>query len=781
MRPIIALSIVGTIMFLLATSVQAAWTRGPLGGTFAGAGSVLITGFETTFPAGGPSEAWTITVTSSTNAGCVVYFMDVTRSAGGGPVAFDFSQWDAANPLTGITGAGTSTPFTYNTPAYNGTLQRFSMLILPFNSGGTYPNNITVTINNPSGNSSTPTGVTGVFSDNFAANIGASGTSEGYFTQLMNSYDCNLSSTLINAPADEIQYNFSVNYSGVATPRPFSLWANVYTPGGGNGNLNVELWDMTADGFGSTPTLQLSLNSTAGTGLSGGEQNAVSATAPAGRVGVHNFRLIVRPGPGFVAPCRVWWQVTFDRTETTSAVTGNPPVQATPRVAISPAGATLVTSPTTLTGSGGTGAPASYNWTIQGATPTGVSLSSPSGATTQLIFGASTPTSSTVTVRAANGATGEFSEETYTLNFGGTANTVSVTASDPSAGEPSDDGVWTITFSTATTANTDVVFAVSGAAVLSNDYSLSPNLGGIAGNTLTVPAGTTTVLVTVDVLDDGNPESTEDAIITLNSATQGYTVGSPSQATVNITDDDGGGGPALTIITTTLPNGQVGVAYASGNIVAQATGGASTSVTWSVSSGALPGGLSLGGSTNLTETISGTPTASGVFNFDLQVTNGAQSDTQSYSVTISPAGGVLTITTLTLGAGTSGTLYGGGAINSTGGTGNHTWSIIAGILPAGLSLGAGPGASTAIAGTPTQTGTFPITVQVTDSSGVPQTDTQAYTLVINASGGGGGGGGGGSGGGGGGGCAADSSASWILAIGLIALFGFALRMRSRRA
>ena len=57
----------------------------------------------------------------------------------------------------------------------------------------------------------------------------------------------------------------------------------------------------------------------------------------------------------------------------------------------------------------------------------------------------------------------------------------------------------------------------------------------------------------------------------------------------------------LTITTTSLPNGTVGTAYSQ---TLAATGGA-TPYTWSVYSGSLPAGLSLGSSTG---TISGTPT-----------------------------------------------------------------------------------------------------------------------------------------------------------------------------
>ena len=61
----------------------------------------------------------------------------------------------------------------------------------------------------------------------------------------------------------------------------------------------------------------------------------------------------------------------------------------------------------------------------------------------------------------------------------------------------------------------------------------------------------------------------------------------------------------LTISTTSLPNGQVGVAYSA---TLTATGG-TTPYAWSITSGVLPTGLSLNASTGL---ISGTPSGGDV-------------------------------------------------------------------------------------------------------------------------------------------------------------------------
>jgi len=89
----------------------------------------------------------------------------------------------------------------------------------------------------------------------------------------------------------------------------------------------------------------------------------------------------------------------------------------------------------------------------------------------------------------------------------------------------------------------------------------------------------------------------------------------------------------LSIQTPSLPAGQNGVAYASS---LQASGG-TPGYSWTMASGALPAGLSLGGTTGQ---ISGTPTAVGTSQFTVAVRdNGspAQSQTAQASITISAA------------------------------------------------------------------------------------------------------------------------------------------------
>jgi hypothetical protein len=83
-------------------------------------------------------------------------------------------------------------------------------------------------------------------------------------------------------------------------------------------------------------------------------------------------------------------------------------------------------------------------------------------------------------------------------------------------------------------------------------------------------------------------------------------------------------------ITSTAPDGLVQGAAFSHTV----TVSGSQPITFSVSSGSLPTGLSLNSTTGV---ISGTPTTAGSFTFTIQATNSAGSDSASYAVTVAAA------------------------------------------------------------------------------------------------------------------------------------------------
>jgi hypothetical protein len=144
----------------------------------------------------------------------------------------------------------------------------------------------------------------------------------------------------------------------------------------------------------------------------------------------------------------------------------------------------------------------------------------------------------------------------------------------------------------------------------------------------------------------------------------------------------------------------------------------------------LPAGLTLNTSTGA---ISGTPSATGTFNFTVNVTDAnALTATKALSIIISAAATPPTITTASLPGGTQNSAY-TGQLAASGGTTPYSWSITTGALPTGLALTAATGA---ISGTPSATGTFNFTVQVRDANAL--TATKALSIVISPAGGGGG-------------------------------------------
>ena len=164
----------------------------------------------------------------------------------------------------------------------------------------------------------------------------------------------------------------------------------------------------------------------------------------------------------------------------------------------------------------------------------------------------------------------------------------------------------------------------------------------------------------------------------------------------------------------------IGTAYSA----TLAASGGTTPYTWSVSAGALPGGLTLSAAGQL----SGTPTTAATFSFTAKVSDtAAQSLTAPLQITIAPA--PLTITTSILPNGRVGVTY-SATLAATGGTTPYTWSLTSGTLPPGLSLNASTGA---INGTPSLAVTSaPLTFQATDSTS-PTALTQRVNLTLTVS------------------------------------------------
>ncbi|TAM83795.1 MAG: hypothetical protein EPN47_03010 [Acidobacteria bacterium] len=228
---------------------------------------------------------------------------------------------------------------------------------------------------------------------------------------------------------------------------------------------------------------------------------------------------------------------------------------------------------------------------------------------------------------------------------------------------------------------------------------------GCSGNTCGILTNTSKDSATYNA--PANMFSALNVTVKANSVAKN-TVSASDMVTVN---------PPPVISTTSLPGGIVGASYSA---PLQATGGTGP-LSWSITSGGLPAGLSLNQSTGA---ISGIPTASATSTFTARVTDSATSQVsanQQYSIQIANR---LIIATTLLPNGSVNVAY-SATLQQSGGTGPFSWSITAGSLPAGLSLNATSGV---ISGTPTASAKSTFAVKVADSS--TQTATQQLSITI---------------------------------------------------
>lgn len=168
------------------------------------------------------------------------------------------------------------------------------------------------------------------------------------------------------------------------------------------------------------------------------------------------------------------------------------------------------------------------------------------------------------------------------------------------------------------------------------------------------------------------------------------------------------------------------IAYASGTPAITVTGG-SGSKTYAISSGALPGGLSLNTSTGA---VSGTPTAAGTFSYTIRATD-ALGATASASISHTVANPVDLTLPSPAPNGTVGVAYSWVGPPRTGGFGPFYYSLAAG-SSTGFPNGTLPDNNTGvISGTPTLAGTYTPTLRVTDNGiGGGSTDSQGFTITI---------------------------------------------------
>jgi hypothetical protein len=227
--------------------------------------------------------------------------------------------------------------------------------------------------------------------------------------------------------------------------------------------------------------------------------------------------------------------------------------------------------------------------------------------------------------------------------------------------------------------------------------------------------------------------------LTMNSA--GAISGTPTAAAVGTTNltfvlTDSGKATALTAtvalglqINAAPPIAFLGVVPGTSTYNVAYTGSAAASggagaLTYSLTLGALPTGLTLNAATGA---IIGTPTVTGTFNFTIKAADTfGDSLSQSYSIAVSyPA---VVVTPATLPTGYAGSVYHQSTLAATGGSGTgFSFALANGtLLPAGLSLSSGG----VITGTPTTTGTTNFSVTATDSAS--NTGNGNFSITVNA-------------------------------------------------
>lgn len=335
---------------------------------------------------------------------------------------------------------------------------------------------------------------------------------------------------------------------------------------------------------------------------------------------------------------------------------------------------------TTFQATGGSG---QYRWSIGGALPVGVS------------FDASTATLS--------GIPAEFGRWTLTVRV------VDATSATNEATQSFELSVWPspVTIDNAALPAETVGRPASG--VLSA-------VGGTGSYRWRVVAG---ALPSGVVLDEGTGVVAGTPLL---PGQYGFTVEAADVAYPELMDRETASvtvAPAPVVITTgALPGAVQGQSYAG---TLEATGGASP-LTWAITSGTLPPGLSFGE----TGRVTGVPTTVGSWTIVVKATDSMYpSNAASATLTIVVVASKLTIVTTTLPEARrtysySVTLIGAGSI------GTLSWRIAAGSLPPGLTLGA----TGVLSGKPGHSGYWTFTVEVADSATPRQVATRQLTLTV---------------------------------------------------
>ncbi|AIY41596.1 Fibronectin type III domain protein [Collimonas arenae] len=341
-------------------------------------------------------------------------------------------------------------------------------------------------------------------------------------------------------------------------------------------------------------------------------------------------------------------------------------------------------------------------------------------------------------------ASGGIASYTYTVSAGALPNGLTLAANGTLSGTPTVSGPFNFTV-TATDSSTG-----SGPYTGSRAYSVNVSAGlpvtgavsvtvayGSSANpvTLNLSGGTATSVAVASAAAHGTATASGTSIT--YTPTSGYAGG--DSFTYTATNTAGTSSPATVTVTVSSPTLTI---TPSGSWSVTDGGSYSQTLTWAggaapysgITVTGLPAGLSVTATSSTGATISGTPTAVGSFTVTASATDsstGTGPFTKSQGFTLTVAAPTVSLTppgpTLTPSYGSAFSQ----AFTASGGVAPYAY-VLTGSLPSGLSWNA---ATATLSGTPTQSGSFPISVSATDHStgtGAPFSTSVNYTLTVSA-------------------------------------------------
>ena len=408
--------------------------------------------------------------------------------------------------------------------------------------------------------------------------------------------------------------------------------------------------------------------------------------------------------------------------------------------------------PVLFTATGGSG---SYTWSA-GSLPPGLSLSGSGslGGTPSAAFTGGVSVTVTDTISHATASTSlslSITAPTLTLNGPTTLGSV-VTGAAVSATFTASGGVppYTWSLSGAPGLTVDSSGHVTGAAGSPGNYTASLTVTDSQGTSTSrslslasfgitsggLPPGTTTAVYSAAITAaGGTPPYSFTATglppgVTFSGGSFGGTPTTPGSYSISVRAADNGGlavtaaysvtitagSTPLSVFSTSLTNATAGQPY-TGTVSAA---GGTNPYTWTLGGGALPAGMSVSSSGQ----VSGTPNVPGSYSFGVRVTDGSGSiAVGSIALTVLPAPLLIT-NAATFPSAIAGSDYPVQLLMASGGVPPYTFTI-SGTLPAGLAL-----SGSQIAGAPQGAGTYNFTVKATDSATPPVSGVLGASLTV---------------------------------------------------